>query len=193
MNCVANTFFTNKECDEIAILCEKIGIKFNHHATVYNKWDNRKIYDDNFKVRILNRYKEVYSKDTSLPFNLNSLTIENIHISLTRYYEGRFLEMHRDTSSDLTTVIVLTDEFEDGRFVLSKDKVQIEKNIIDESLIHTINKGNGLRFNGGEIYHGVLPVIKGIRKSLNIWIKPDTFKINVNDIDLDVKIKKTFI
>lgn len=193
MNSVVHTFFSNEECDEIAILCERIGIKFNHNVSVYNKWDNRKIHNKEFETRMLQRYKEVYSNDTTLPFDLNSLTIDNISLSITRYYDGRFLEMHRDTSSDLTTVIVLTDEFEDGRFVLSKNKILIQNNIVDESLIHTIKKGTGLRFNGGKVYHGVLPVTKGIRKSLNIWIKPDTFKMNVNNVDLDVKSKKTFI
>ena len=193
MDSVIHTFFSNEECDEIAILCEKIGIKFNHNVSVYNKWDNRKIHNEEFETRILQRYKEVYSNDTTLPFDLNSLTIDNISLSITRYYDGRFLEMHKDTSSDLTTVIVLTDEFEDGRFVLSENKTLIQNSIIDESLIHTIKKGNGLRFNGGEVYHGVLPVNKGIRKSLNIWIKPDIFKMNVNDKDFNVKTKKTFI
>lgn len=193
MDSVTHTFFSNEECDEIAILCEKIGIKFNHNVSVYNKWDSRKIHNDEFKAKMLQRYKEVYSNDTTLSFDLNSLTIDNIYLSITRYYDGRFLEMHRDTSSDLTTVIVLTDDFEDGRFVLSKNKIQIENNIVDKSLIHTIKKGTGLRFNGGEVYHGVLPVYTGIRKSLNIWIKPDTFKMNVNDVDFDVKTKKTFI
>jgi len=193
MDSVVHTFFSNEECDEIAILCEKIGIKFNHNVSIYNKWDNRKIHNEEFKTRILKRYKEVYSNDTTLPFDLNSLTIDNIYLSITRYYDGRFLEMHKDTSSDLTTVIVLTDEFEDGRFVLSENKTLIQNSIIDESLIHTIKKGNGLRFNGGEVYHGVLPVNKGIRKSLNVWIKPDIFKMNVNDKDFNVKTKKTFL
>ena len=193
MDSVVHTFFSNEECDEIAILCEKIGIKFNHNVSVYNKWDSRKIHNDTFKTKMLQRYKEVYSNDTTLPFDLNSLTIDNIYLSITRYYDGRFLEMHKDTSSDLTTVIVLTDDFEDGRFVLSENKTLIQNGTINKSLIHTIKKGNGLRFNGGEVYHGVLPVNKGIRKSLNIWIKPDIFKMNVNDKDFDVKTKKTFL
>ena len=193
MNSSLHTFFSNEECDEIAILCEKIGIKFNHNVSVYNKWDSRKIHNDTFKTKMLQRYKEVYSNDTTLPFDLNSLTIDNIYLSITRYYDGRFLEMHKDTSSDLTTVIVLTDDFEDGRFVLSENKTLIQNGTINKSLIHTIKKGNGLRFNGGEVYHGVLPVNKGIRKSLNIWIKPDIFKMNVNDKDFDVKTKKTFL
>ena len=193
MDSITHTFFSNEECDEIAILCEKIGIKFNHNVSVYNKWDSRKIHNDKFKTKMLQRYKEVYSNDTTLPFDLNSLTIDNIYLSITRYYDGRFLEMHKDTSSDLTTVIGLTDDFEDGRFVLSENKTLIQNGTINKSLIHTIKKGNGLRFNGGEVYHGVLPVNKGIRKSLNIWIKPDIFKMNVNDKDFDVKTKKTFL
>lgn len=187
-----NSFFSKEECDEIAIFCEKNGITFNHGVAIYNPWDNRKIHNDEFKQKILNRYREVF-KNTTLPFDLELLTIDNIYITLTRYFDGRFLEMHKDTSSDLTTVIVLTDDFEDGRFVLSNENIKIENNVVDEKLLHTINKGNGLTFYGGEIFHGVMPVTKGIRKSLNIWVNPNEFKMNIGDRDLKTKIKKSFL
>lgn len=187
-----NTFFSKEECDDIAIFCEKVGITFNHGVSIYNPWDNRKIHNDTFKERILNRYIEVF-KDTELPFDLNALSIDNIYITLTRYFDGRFLEMHKDTSSDLTTVIVLTDGFEDGRFVLSDNSMKIENNIVDETLLHNIPKGCGLTFYGGETYHGVMPVHSGIRKSLNIWVNPTAFKMNVGDRDLITKTKKTFL
>ena len=188
-----NTFFTKEECDEIAAYCEKIGIMFNHGVAIINPWDNRKIHNDNFKERILKRYKEVFGNDTSIPFNVNELTIDNIYLTLTRYFDGRFLETHKDTSSDLTTVIVLTEDFEDGRFILSEDDVKIEGNIVDEKHLNHINKGDGLTFYGGSIYHGVLPVHKGIRKSLNIWVNPNSFRMNVGDKDLITKTKKTFL
>lgn len=187
-----NTFFSKEECDEISVFCEKVGITFNHGVSIYNPWDNRKIHNDQFKQRILDRYIEVF-KDTNLPFSLENLTIDNIYITLTRYFDGRFLEMHKDTSSDLTTVIVLTDGFYDGRFVLSNDNIKIENNVVNENLLHTIHKGNGLTFYGGETYHGVMPVKTGIRKSLNIWVNPNAFKMNVGDRDLVTKTKKTFL
>lgn len=188
-----NTFFSKEECDEIALFCEKIGITFNHGVAVMNPWDNRKLHNDKFKERILKRYKEVFANETSIPFSLETLTIDNIYLTLTRYFDGRFLEMHKDTSSDLTTVIVLTDDFDDGRFVLSKDNLKIENNIVDEHLLNKIEKGNGLTFYGGETYHGVMPVTKGIRKSLNIWVNPNQFKMNVGDKDLVTKTQKTFL
>jgi hypothetical protein len=101
--------------------------------------------------------------------------------------------MHKDTSSDLTTVIVLSDDFEDGRFVLSDTPIKIQNNTINENLLYTIDKGNGLTFYGGETYHGVMPVTNGIRKSLNIWVNPNTFKMKTGDMVLDTKTIKTFI
>ena len=187
------TFFTKEECDEIALFCEKIGITFNHGVAVLNPWDNRKIHNDQFKEKILNRYKEVFGNNNTIPFNVNSLTIDNIYLTLTRYFDGRFLEMHKDTSSDLTTVIVLTDDFYDGRFVLSQNNMKIENNIVDETLLNNINKGEGITFYGGEIYHGVMPVKNGIRKSLNIWVNPNQFKMDVGDRTLNAKTKKTFL
>jgi hypothetical protein len=187
------TFFSKEECDEIALFCEKIGITFNHGVAVLNPWDNRKIYNDQFKERILKRYKEVFGNDRSIPFHVNSLTIDNIYLTLTRYFDERFLEMHKDTSSDLTTVIVLTDDFHDGRFVLSQNNIKIQNNTVDETLLYNINKGDGITFYGGEIYHGVMPVKTGIRKSLNIWVNPNQFKMDVGDRILDAKTNKTFI
>ena len=139
------------------------------------------------------KYKEVFSNDTTIPFDLNSITINQIYLSLTRYYDGRFLEMHRDTSTQLTSVIVLTNDFEDGRFVLSEDKVKIENSIVDDKSLYTINQGNGLTFNGHTIWHGVMPVNKGIRKSLNIWVEPNNFKIQSGDKEFIVKTQKSFL
>lgn len=188
-----NTFFSKEECSEIILLSEKFGIKPLHKIDAYNKWDNLKIHNEEFKSRILKRYKEVFLNNTFFPFDLNTITTDEIYLSLTRYYDGRFLEMHRDTSSDLTTVIVLTDEFNDGRFVLSENKIKIQNNTVDESLLYEIPQGTGLTFNGGTIWHGVMPVNTGIRKSLNVWINPNSYKMHVSDTDVVAKTKKTFL
>jgi len=189
----SNSFFLKEECEEIALFCEKVGLQTIHKVDAYNKWDNLRVYDDNFKKRILKKYKEVFSNDNTIPFDLNSLTTDKIYLSLTRYYDGRFLETHRDTSSQLTSVIVLTDEFEDGRFVLSENKIKIENNIVDDNLLYTINQGSGLTFNGHAIWHGVMPVYTGIRKSLNIWVEPESFKIQSGDNEFVVKTQKSFL
>ena len=188
-----NFFFSKEECEEIVLLCEKVGITPIHKIDAYNKWDMLRIHDNSIKEKILQRYKEVFSNDESLSFDLNSITTNQISLSLTRYYDGRFLEMHRDTSSELTSVVVLTNDFEDGRFVLSNDKTKIENNIVDTDLLYTIEQGSGLTFNGHTIWHGVMPVYKGIRKSLNIWLEPEAFKIQSGDNEFIVKTQKSFL
>lgn len=188
-----NFFFSKEECEEIVLFCEKSGLQTLHKVDAYNKWDNLRVYDDKFKERILKRYKEVFLNDESVPFDLNTLTTNKIYLSLTRYYDGRFLEMHRDTSAQLTSVIVLTSNFEDGRFVVSEDKIKIENSIVDDKLLHTINQGTGLTFNGHTMWHGVMPVHKGIRKSLNIWVEPNNFKIQSGVNEFIVKTQKSFL
>jgi len=188
-----NFFFSKEECEEIVLICEKIGREPIHKIDAYNKWDMLRIHDNTLKEKILHRYKEVFSNDTTLSFDLNSITTNHISLSLTRYYDSRFLEMHRDTSSELTSVIVLTDGFEDGRFVLSEDKISIENKTFNDSNLYTINQGSGLTFNGHTIWHGVMPVYRGIRKSLNIWVEPIAFKIQSGDNEFVVKTQKSFL
>jgi hypothetical protein len=188
-----NFFFSQKECEEIVVLCEKFGITPIHKIDAYNKWDMLRIHDNSIKEQILHRYKEVFSDDTTLSFDLNSITTNQISLSLTRYYDGRFLEMHRDTSSELTSVVVLTNDFEDGRFVLSEDKISIENKTFNNTHLYSINQGNALTFNGHTIWHGVMPVYAGIRKSLNIWIEPEAFKIQSGDMEFVVKTQKSFL
>ena len=188
-----NFFFSKEECEEIVLFCEKVGIKSIHKIDAYNKWDNLRIHNDEFKEKILKRYKEVFLNSGIFPFDLNKITIDEIYLSLTRYYNGRFLEMHRDTSSDLTTVITLTDNFNDGRFVLAEEKISIENKTFNNSNLHTITQGTGLTFNGGTIWHGVMPVHTGIRKSLNIWVAPESFKIDSSAGSFLTKTKKSFL
>jgi hypothetical protein len=188
-----NFFFSKEECEEIVLFCEKSGLQTLHKIDAYNKWDNLRVHDDKFKEQILKKYKEVFLNDESVPFDLNTLTTNKIYLSLTRYYDGRFLEMHRDTSAQLTSVIVLTNDFEDGRFAVSEDKIKIENSIVDDKLLHTINQGNGLTFNGHTMWHGVMPVHRGIRKSLNIWVEPNDFKIQSGDNEFVVKTQKSFL
>jgi hypothetical protein len=34
-----NFFFSKEECEEIIVLCEKVGVKTIHKIDAYNKWD----------------------------------------------------------------------------------------------------------------------------------------------------------
>ena len=56
-----NVFFSKEECDEISNLSEKYGVKSKHNVSVYNKWDNRKIYNEDFKYKIY--YINIFNKN----------------------------------------------------------------------------------------------------------------------------------
>jgi predicted 2-oxoglutarate/Fe(II)-dependent dioxygenase YbiX len=161
----------------------KNGEPFSYFKSEKDSWDCRRVYDDDLKQNILSLFnKKNENNDLSLWFKFSDINIKNINISLTRYYDGRFLELHKDTTSSLTTVIVLTDDFSDGRFVLSE---KYNKNILvnKDMVVEHLGIGQGISFNGSEIFHGVLPVKSGIRCALNVWM-------NETDFSFDKPIKK---
>jgi hypothetical protein len=73
-------------------------------------------------------------------FDYSKFNLKNFNISLTSYYEGRYLNLHKDKSSELTTVIVLSDDFDaDGKMyqILNiSDKAVMS----DEALIQALQK-----------------------------------------------------
>ena len=146
-------------------------------------WDCKRIYDEKFKENIVNKLKTNYENNTfKLWFDLNKFDIKDVNISLTKYYDGRWLDLHLDKTSQLTTVIVLSDGFNDGRFALSNSY----KDINDAEKYH-LNIGQSISFDGNKIYHGVIPVVDGIRYALNIWMTNTDFKYK------PLKSKKTII
>jgi hypothetical protein len=106
-------------------------------------------------------------------FDLNEFDIKDINVSLTKYYDGKWLDLHKDGTSEFTTVIVLSDEFYDGRFVLSNSY----KDINNAQKYH-LNIGESISFNGNKTYHGVMPVTNGLRCALNLWMTNTDFKYN---------------
>jgi hypothetical protein len=148
-------------------------------------WDCRRIYDDKFKTKIIdlltNNYK---SGNFKLWFNYNDFNLKNFNISLTSYYNGKYLNLHKDKSSELTTVIVLSDGFEGGQFALTDYKnPPIHFETLKDVSIFNLKLGDSISFNGSTTYHGVLPVTNGIRYALNIWMTESDFnypKLKVN-------------
>lgn len=173
INYSVNNFFDKKECLEIIDFMSKHSEPFAYTPEEYYSWDCRKTYDESFKEKIFNKFKSMWlDKKLDLWFNFDNFEVKDLNITLTKYYDGRYLELHRDAMSELSTVIVLTEDFEDGRFVLSKDYLGKNFKTID---IDSVNKvkldiGQGITFNGSKTFHGVLPVTKGLRCSLNIWM-----------------------
>jgi len=104
------------------------------------------------------------------------LSIKNFNISLTSYYDGRYLNLHKDKTSELTTVIVLSDDFEGGQFVLTDDEnPPYNFETLDGLIISDLKLGDSISFNGSKTFHGVLPVTKGTRYALNIWMTETDF------------------
>ena len=104
------------------------------------------------------------------------LDLKNFNISLTSYYNGRYLNLHKDKSSELTTVIVLSDGFEGGDFALSDNQTpSINFETLNGISTYNLKLGDSISFNGSTTYHGVLPVTNGIRYALNIWMTETDF------------------
>jgi len=170
MNYNINKFFEKEECLPIIEFAEKNGIQFSY--TNDSVWDCKRICNDEFKEKILNHFITLYqSKKFDLWFPLESFEIKDINLSLTKYYDGRKLNLHLDGTSQLTTVIVLSEEFHDGRFMLSE--IPEDNNNTQK---HELKIGESITFDGSQIYHGVMPVTKGIRYALNIWMTNTDYK-----------------
>lgn len=170
MNYSLNYFFNRTECLNIIEFCEKNGSDFSYNPK--EVWDCKRIYDDDFKNSIILKINNLYNdKKINFWFNYADYNIRNVNISLTKYYDGRFLNLHKDATSNYTTVICLSDNFENGDFCLSKNSCEIDKSDVK---IH-LNIGEGITFEGNKTYHGVMPVHKGLRCALNIWTNDTDF------------------
>jgi len=164
-----NKYFNLEECSDIIKYCIDNGELFSYNPN--ENWDCRRIYNNEFKENILIKFKELYSNgNTSYWFDFDKFNIKNINVSLTRYYDGRFLNLHKDSTSQFTTVIVLTNDFEDGRFVLSDLPGNDIRDMRDDSKKLKLELGYGISFDGARVFHGVMPVYSGIRCALNVWM-----------------------
>ena len=170
MNYSINNFFEKEECKSIIEFAENNGIPFSYNPT--ELWDCKRIYDEAFKLKIKNKFLKLYNNgDFKLWFNLNEFKINDINVSLTKYYENRWLDLHLDSTSQFTTVIVLSDDFNGGDFALSEKYINI-----NECKKYKLNIGESISFDGSKTFHGVVSVSNGIRYALNIWMTDTKFK-----------------
>jgi hypothetical protein len=169
MNYTINNFFEKEECNSIIEYADKVGKKFNYNPT--EVWDCKRISDLEFNKLIIDRFIKNYKENGfKLWFSLDNFEIKDINISITKYYDNRRLDLHLDSTSQLTTVIVLNENFVDGRFMLSETQNQ------NDSEKYELKIGQSISFDGSKIYHGVMPVTSGIRCALNIWMTNTDFK-----------------
>jgi Rps23 Pro-64 3,4-dihydroxylase Tpa1-like proline 4-hydroxylase len=172
---INNNFCDSSTAKDIIKFCLKYGEPFSYKPT--ESWDCRRIYDDEFKTKIIdlliNNYKTGVFK---LWFDYTNFNLKNFNISLTSYYNGRYLNLHKDKSSELTTVIILSDEFEGGEFALCEDKnPSIHFETLEGVSTFNLKLGDVISFDGSKTYHGVLPVTSGTRYALNVWMTETDF------------------
>jgi hypothetical protein len=163
MNYKLYTYFSKEECESIVDFCMKNGEPFSYYKDEKDSWDCRRIYDTDFKSMILDKILNTQSFDL--------FEIKNINVSMTRYYDSRRLDLHLDKTSNYTTVIALTESYNDGRFVLSDTLCELS----EANTKINLNIGEGVTFEGNTIYHGVMPVTTGLRCALNIWMNDTDF------------------
>lgn len=188
MNYSINKNLCNREdAKEIIDFCLEFGEPFSYNPT--EQWDCRRVYDSEFKKKIIDLLIGNYKNGNfKLWFDYSTFNLKNFNISLTSYYDGRYLNLHKDKSSELTTVIVLSDYFEDGRFVLTEEESPpFHFETLNGLTLHNLKLGDSITFNGLKTYHGVLPVTKGIRYALNIWMTETDFNYP------KVKVDKTLL
>lgn len=87
------------------------------------------------------------------------------YTSVVSYYEGGELRQHMDPYSDLTTNILLGDEFDPGHLYIDNKQVDFYK------------RGQALSFHGKVTGHRVTPVKKGLRRTLSVWYKIPSINI----------------
>ena len=99
----------------------------------------------------------------------------NIDVQFAKYNIGDFYNWHNDLWNkgfeEITTVILLNDEFEGGEFQIKTSDNQIET--------YKLKIGESIQFPA-EVIHRVKPVTEGTRYSVAIWnsiIKMPTDKI----------------
>ncbi len=183
MNYSVNKFFDKDECTQLIEFSMSYGEKFSYYDHELETWDCRRVYDENFKFKIINKINTLYhSKKINFWFDYSQFNLRNINVSLTRYYDGRRLDLHLDQTSNYTTVISLSDGYEDGRFCLSNK----QQNLDSADIKLNLNLGEGVTFEGNKIYHGVMPVFVGLRCALNIWMNDTDF--NYYKLDTQKKL-----
>lgn len=184
---INNNFCDREDAKEIINFCLEFGEPFLYNPT--EQWDCRRVYNSEFKKKIMDLLTINYKNgDFKLWFDYTTFNLKNFNISLTSYYDGRYLNLHKDRSSELTTVIVLSDDFEGGQFVLTEEETPpFHFQTLDGLKLFDLKLGDSISFNGSETYHGVLPVTKGNRYALNIWMTETDFNYP------RVKIGKTLL
>lgn len=169
---INNNVFTHTECNDIIQFINQNGKQFAYYPNEMASWDCKRIYDDEFKGKILSKLVDNYkSGKYKLWFDYNEFNLKNFNISLTSYYDGRFLNLHKDSHSEITSVIVLSDGFDGGEFALSNiDTPDFYFKNMEGISTYKLKIGDMISFNGTETFHGVLPVTNGIRYALNVWM-----------------------
>jgi predicted 2-oxoglutarate/Fe(II)-dependent dioxygenase YbiX len=143
---IIENFFDDDYCDYIYEYAKNNFIPELRYGT---NWKIKK----NTKIKFENKIKS----EISHLINFNDYRLNKIF--LTEYYENESLITHLDNGSTDNLIIQLTSGFTGGEFII-------------EDKLFNFNKGDCVRFDGGKLKHGLIPVKSGVRAALNIWITP---------------------
>jgi hypothetical protein len=178
-----NNFLTESECLTVINYFENNGVEFSYTNDT-KAWDCKRIAKDDFSFWIIKKFTDLYSEGKiKLWFPYENFSLKDFNLSVTKYYDGRFLNLHLDKFSQLTTTVLLSENFFDGRFVLSDSEKLIHgasqavpllgsvpnSNFKEGKKLH-LEIGQCISFDGTKTYHGVMPVTEGVRYALNIWM-----------------------
>jgi hypothetical protein len=182
---INNNVFTKTECENIIDFCIKNGQQYSYTPSEMTSWDCKKIHDEEFKTNILNKLNNNYKNgEYGLWVDYDKFNFKNFNISLTSYYNGRYLNLHKDYFSELTSVVVLSEGYEGGEFALSdSSNPDIKFKIMKGIETYDLKMGDMISFNGSKTYHGVLPVANGIRYALNIWMTESEYTFPIHKIN----------
>lgn len=88
----------------------------------------------------------------------------NIDVQFAKYNVGDFYDWHNDLWNkgfeELTTIVLLNEDFEGGEFQTKTNNDQIET--------YKLKIGESIQFPA-EVFHKVKPITKGVRYSVTIW------------------------
>ena len=100
--------------------------------------------------------EEIYNMVTNELSKCNFPENKIMWLQMTEYKNGRWLRRHVDGAGNKTSIILLSNNFIGGDTYINDRIVSLEK-------------GNGVVFNGGHQYHEIKPVTEGTRYALNFW------------------------
>jgi hypothetical protein len=152
---IYKNLFSNVFCDNLIEKIKNECVLSESHKTNWVVWliwgeqPSQKLDRELWNEEIYNIITNELRK-TNFPEN------KILWLQMTEYKDGRWLRRHLDGLQNKTSIILLSNEFIGGNTYINDRPISLEK-------------GDGVIFDGGFQYHEVKPVTDGTRYALNFW------------------------